>query len=51
VEFWVERVDAGRSKAVLEEAGARALATQPPEESCEFTWDGADFSTAYFDRR
>jgi len=51
VEFWVERVDAGRSKAVLVEAGATALATQPPEESCEFTWDGADFSTAYFDRR
>ena len=24
---------------------------QPPEEACEFTWDGADFSTAYFDRR
>jgi hypothetical protein len=21
------------------------------QESCEFTWDGADFSTAYFDRR
>ena len=51
VEFWVERTDAGRSKAVLTGAGATALATQPPEEACEFTWDGADFSTAYFDRR
>jgi aminoglycoside-2''-adenylyltransferase len=51
VEFWVERIDAERSKAVLTGAGATALATQPPEESCEFTWDGADFSTAYFDRR
>jgi hypothetical protein len=51
VEFWVERTDAGRSKAVLVEAGATALATQPPEEACEFTWDGADFSTAYFDRQ
>jgi hypothetical protein len=51
IEFWVERVDAERSKAVLEGAGATALATQPPEESCEFTWDGAGFSTAYFDRR
>jgi Aminoglycoside-2''-adenylyltransferase len=51
IEFWVERVHAERSKAVLEEAGATALVTQPPEESCEFTWDGADFSTAYFDRR
>ena len=51
VEFWVERADAGRSKAVLTGAGATALATQPPEESCEFTWDGADFSTAYFDRQ
>lgn len=51
VEFWVERIDAGRSKAVLAEAGATALATQPPEEACEFTWDGVDFSTAYFDRR
>lgn len=51
VEFWVERTGAGRSRAVLVEAGATALATQPPEEACEFTWDGADFSTAYFDRR
>jgi hypothetical protein len=51
VEFWVERADAARSKALLVEAGATALSTQPPEESCEFTWDGADFSTAYFDRR
>lgn len=51
VEFWVERTGAWRSRAVLVEAGATALATQPPEESCEFTWDGADFSTAYFDRR
>ncbi|HTZ26190.1 MAG TPA: hypothetical protein VMC83_19505 [Streptosporangiaceae bacterium] len=51
VEFWVERVDAGRSKAVLVEAGAAVLATQPPEEACEFTWGGVDFSTAYFDRQ
>jgi Aminoglycoside-2''-adenylyltransferase len=50
IEFWVERLDAERSKAVLVEAGATALATQPPEEACEFTWDGLDFSTAYFDR-
>jgi hypothetical protein len=51
VEFWVERLDAERSKAVLVAAGAAALATQPPEEACEFAWDGVDFSTAYFDRR
>jgi hypothetical protein len=51
VEFWVERIHAERSKAVLVEAGAQALATQPPEESCEFMWDGVPFSTAYFDRR
>lgn len=51
VEFWIERTDAGRSKAVLTGAGATALATQPPEEACEFTWDGTDFSTAYFDRQ
>jgi hypothetical protein len=51
VEFWVERAHAGRSKAVLVEAGATALTTQPPEESCEFTWDGVPLSTAYFDRR
>ena len=51
VEFWVERIDAERSKALLVGAGAAALATQPPEEACEFTWDGADFSTAYFDRQ
>jgi hypothetical protein len=25
--------------------------TQPPAEACEFTWDGVDFSTAYFDRQ
>ncbi len=51
VEFWVERTDAGRSKAVLVGAGAAALATQPPAEACEFTWDGVGFSTAYFGRR
>ena len=51
IEFWLERTDAGRSKALLAEAGATVLATQPPVESCEFTWDGVDFSTAYFDRQ
>ena len=51
VEFWAERVHAERSKAVLVEAGATALATQPPEEACEFTWDDVLFSTAYFDRQ
>jgi len=51
VEFWVERHQAQRSKALLVEAGAVALPTQPPEESCEFTWDGVPFSTAYFDRQ
>ena len=50
VEFWLERVHAERSKAVLVEAGATALATQPPEEACEFVWDDVPFSTAYFDR-
>jgi Aminoglycoside-2''-adenylyltransferase len=51
VEFWVDRIHAERSKASLVGAGATALATQPPEEACEFTWDGVPFSTAYFDRR
>jgi hypothetical protein len=51
VEFWVERIHAARSKAVLVGAGAAALATQPREEACEFTWDGVPFSTAYFDRQ
>ena len=51
VEFWVERSDAARSKAALVAAGSTALSTQPPEEACEFVWDGVDFSTAYFDRR
>jgi hypothetical protein len=51
IEFWVERTDGERSKAILVDAGATALTTQPPEESCEFTWDGVDFSTAYFDRQ
>jgi hypothetical protein len=47
VEFWVERIHAGRSKAVLVEAGATALTTQPPEEACEFTCDDVPLSTAY----
>jgi hypothetical protein len=51
VEFWVERIHAERSKTVLVGAGATALTTQPPEEACEFTWDGIPFSTAYFDRQ
>jgi Aminoglycoside-2''-adenylyltransferase len=51
IEFWVERTDGERSRAILAEAGATALETQPPEEPCEFTWDGTDFSTAYFDRQ
>ena len=50
IEFWLERLAAERSKAVLAGAGAIALTTQPPAEACEFTWDGVDFSTAYFDR-
>jgi len=51
VEFWVERIHAERSKAVLVEAGATALTTQPPAEACEFTWDDVLLSTAYFDRQ
>jgi hypothetical protein len=51
VEFWVERIHAERSKALLVGAGAAALTTQPPEESCEFTLDDVPFSTAYFDLR
>lgn len=51
VEFWIERGDADSSKVVLVRAGATALMTQPPEEACEFEWDGVPFSTAYFDRR
>jgi hypothetical protein len=51
VEFWVGSADAGRSRAALVAAGAVALATQPPEEAREFTWDGVEFSTAYFDRQ
>jgi lincosamide nucleotidyltransferase A/C/D/E len=50
IEFWVERKLAKRSKAVLVEAGAVVLLTQPPEESCEFTWHDVPFSTAYFGR-
>jgi hypothetical protein len=50
VEFWVERICAEQSKALLLEAGATALPTQPPEESCEYVWDDVSFSTAYFDR-
>ena len=51
VEFWVPRPDDARSRQALVDAGATALATQPPEEACEFVWDDVDFSTAYFDRR
>ena len=51
VEFWVERIHAERSKAVLEGAGATALTTQPPQEACEFMLDDVPFSTAYFDRQ
>jgi len=51
VEFWVEHSQAERSKSLLVRAGATALSTQPPEESCEFTWDDISFSTAYLDRR
>jgi hypothetical protein len=51
VEFWVERPHAERSKAALLSAGAADLATQPPEESREFMWDGVPLSTAYFDRQ
>lgn len=51
VEFWVGAPDAARSAAALAGAGAVLLETQPPAESREFTWDGADFSTAYFDRQ
>ena len=50
VEFWVERIHAEQSKTALVGAGAAALATQPPEESCDFIWDEVPFSTAYFDR-
>jgi hypothetical protein len=49
VEFWVPRADDTRSRSTLEAAGATALDTQPPEEACEFAWDGVEFSTAYFD--
>lgn len=51
VEFWVEHVHAERSKVLLQQAGATALPTQPPEEACEFVLDDVPFSTAYFDRR
>jgi hypothetical protein len=51
VEFWLERADSDRSRAALAADGCTVLATQPPEEACEFVCDGVDFSTAYFDRR
>ena len=51
VEFWVSRPDQVRSRTALIDAGATALATQPPEEACEFVWDHVEFSTAYFDCR
>jgi len=51
VEFWVERVHAEQSKALIIGIGGTALSTQPPEEACEFVLDGTSFSTAYFDRQ
>jgi hypothetical protein len=51
IEFWVERKQAERSKAILVGAGAVLLPIQPPEESREYTWDDVPFSTAYFDRQ
>lgn len=51
IEFWVQRSDSALSKAALVDAGSTALSTQPPEEACEFIWDGVSFSTAYFDLR
>lgn len=51
IEFWVERCHGDRSMAALVAAGSTALSTQPPEESCEFVFEGVEFSTAYFDRR
>jgi lincosamide nucleotidyltransferase A/C/D/E len=47
VEFWIERHQEQQSKTLLAGAGAIPLLTRPPEESCEFTWDGVPFSTAY----
>jgi hypothetical protein len=51
IEFWVERTGGERTKAILVEAGATALAAQPPDEACDFTWHHIGFSTAYFDRQ
>jgi hypothetical protein len=51
IEFWIEREQAERSQAILVEAGAVVLPTQPPNESREYTWDDVPFSTAYFDRQ
>ena len=51
IEFWVRRSDGARSKEVVVDAGSAALATQPPDESCEFIWIAVGFSTAYFDQR
>ncbi len=50
IEFWVPRTHAVHSRAALVAAGSTALDTQPPEEACEFVWDGVAFSTACFDR-
>ena len=47
--FWHDVLSAVVPRCV--KAGVTALATQPPEEACEFTWDDVPFSTAYFDRQ
>jgi hypothetical protein len=41
----------GRPRAVPAEAGATALATQPPEEASEFAWNGVDFTSRRPDGR
>ncbi len=51
VEFWADRVDSDQIPQALVAAGATALDTQPPEESCEFVQDDVMFSVAFFDRR
>ena len=51
VELWVDRRTAQQVHRSLTSAGATLLDTQPPEESAEYDWGGARFSTAYFDAR
>ena len=51
VEFWVERSSGDAVRDALVARGVEALDSEPIEESRVFDRDGAQFSSAFFDRK